>query len=263
MSKKCKAFSELKLGLGPCDNRKAFYAGWQAALEWARTQQEPVAFYYKSGLVRAGYGIDIKDGTALYTHPAPAQPVLEPIEGDLLPAIGEKVLIHLASSDKWVSHRVTGYYVWGNHGENKNLHRVFVRVVDRDGYPNARLLGDVRRVGDQAQDAMLAKGAGQSADTLTFDMSKFQKSPRNGRYSVSIENAIRALSGELGSQVFVSRELGVPPAVVQQLVDAIQAAIDCGMVPLSSVADGGAAKHSIQVRVADQLRAALKAAKGE
>lgn len=33
MSKKCKAFSISKLGLEPPDNRKAFYAGWDAALE--------------------------------------------------------------------------------------------------------------------------------------------------------------------------------------------------------------------------------------
>lgn len=32
MSKKCRAYSESKLGLEPTDNRKAFYAGWDAAL---------------------------------------------------------------------------------------------------------------------------------------------------------------------------------------------------------------------------------------
>lgn len=32
MSKKCKAYSVSKLGLEPADNRKAFYAGWDAAL---------------------------------------------------------------------------------------------------------------------------------------------------------------------------------------------------------------------------------------
>lgn len=71
---------------------------------------------------------------------------LDPVEGDLLPAIGEKVLIHLSSSDSWVEHRVVGYYVWGDLGRNTGLHRVFVRVVDSDGLPNARLLRDVRRI---------------------------------------------------------------------------------------------------------------------
>lgn len=32
MSKKCKAYSESKLGMEPPDNRKAFYAGWDAAM---------------------------------------------------------------------------------------------------------------------------------------------------------------------------------------------------------------------------------------
>ena len=32
MSKKCVAFSESKLGLETADNRKAFYAGWEAAV---------------------------------------------------------------------------------------------------------------------------------------------------------------------------------------------------------------------------------------
>jgi hypothetical protein len=41
MSKKCRAFSESKIGLEPPDNRKAFYAGWDAAIEQA---QEPVAW---------------------------------------------------------------------------------------------------------------------------------------------------------------------------------------------------------------------------
>lgn len=82
-------------------------------------------------------------------HDAPATinhqgDVLEPVEGDQLPPIGSKVLIHLASSDAWIEHTVAGYYAWGDLGGNANLHRVFVRVVDADGFTNARLLKDVR-----------------------------------------------------------------------------------------------------------------------
>lgn len=40
MSKKCRAFSKSKLGVEPVDNRKAFYAGWEAAL--AEPVQEPL-----------------------------------------------------------------------------------------------------------------------------------------------------------------------------------------------------------------------------
>jgi hypothetical protein len=43
MSKKCRAYSASKLGLEPADNRKAFYAGWDAAIE-AAEKQEPVAW---------------------------------------------------------------------------------------------------------------------------------------------------------------------------------------------------------------------------
>lgn len=32
MSKKCKAYSESKIGMEQADNRKAFYAGWDAAM---------------------------------------------------------------------------------------------------------------------------------------------------------------------------------------------------------------------------------------
>lgn len=49
----------------------------------------------------------------------------------------------------------------------------------------------------------------------------------------------------------------------KMMVFAIEAAIDCGMVPSTSAKEGGAAKHSIQVHVADQLREALACAKGQ
>lgn len=51
-------------------------------------------------------------------------------------------------------------------------------------------------------------------------------------------------------------------ATAPDLLAAIEAAIECGMVPVSSAKDGGAAKHSIQVQVADQLRAAVAKATG-
>ncbi|PUE09020.1 hypothetical protein B9Z51_08805 [Limnohabitans sp. T6-5] len=74
----------------------------------------------------------------------PEQPTpLTPVDGDLLPPVGAKVLIHLASLDKWVTHTVVGYYVWGAF-DSDQLHRVFVRVRDSDGFLNARRLGDVR-----------------------------------------------------------------------------------------------------------------------
>jgi len=47
------------------------------------------------------------------------------------------------------------------------------------------------------------------------------------------------------------------------LLEALQEAITCGMVPISSAAEGGAAKHSRQVVVADMIRAAIAKATGE
>ena len=71
---------------------------------------------------------------------------LEPVYGDVLPQVGEKVLIHLGRSHRWVQHTVVGYYVWKDLGGDDSLHRVFVRVKSADGYLNARMLKDVRPI---------------------------------------------------------------------------------------------------------------------
>lgn len=44
---------------------------------------------------------------------------------------------------------------------------------------------------------------------------------------------------------------------ITELVDVLKSAVDCGMVPTSSASDGGAAKYSRQVQVADMIRAAI------
>ena len=77
-------------------------------------------------------------------HGTDAAAPLPPVDGDILPAVGSKVLIHLASQDAWVEHTVAGYYVWPNHGLAPRVFRVFVRVRDADGYLNARSLEDIR-----------------------------------------------------------------------------------------------------------------------
>lgn len=46
-------------------------------------------------------------------------------------------------------------------------------------------------------------------------------------------------------------------AAAPDLLEALQAAVECGMVPTSSAAEGGASKHSRQVQVADMIRAAI------
>lgn len=93
---------------------------------------------------------DLRVAIAAAEQAQQAEPVaLEPVEGDLLPAIGDTVLIHLSRPEGWFPHRVVGYYVWGNLRGSKHLYRVFVRVVDAKGYPNARPLDAIRRLGDE------------------------------------------------------------------------------------------------------------------
>ena len=76
---------------------------------------------------------------------AASAPTLEPVHGDVLPVIGEQILIHLASADVWEPHTVVGYYVWPDLRGDSFLQRVFVRVRHSDGTMNARMLRDIRR----------------------------------------------------------------------------------------------------------------------
>ena len=57
--------------------------------------------------------------------------------------------------------------------------------------------------------------------------------------------------------------LTTEPDVTAALLAALEAAVECGMVPASSAAEGGATKFSRQVQVADMIRAAIRAARGE
>lgn len=75
MSKKCRAFSVSKLGLEPADNRKAFYAGWDAAIEQAE-KQEPVGYIDSIGNFQ-NTRLDDRD-TPVYTNP-PTAPAQQPL----------------------------------------------------------------------------------------------------------------------------------------------------------------------------------------
>lgn len=46
-------------------------------------------------------------------------------------------------------------------------------------------------------------------------------------------------------------------AAAPDLLEALKAAVECGMVPKSSAADGGANRHIKQLHVADQIRTAI------
>ncbi|MDO7911386.1 hypothetical protein Q6A49_12665 [Pseudomonas sp. 22-AL-CL-001] len=108
-----------------------------------RTQDDLLSQAYQHDI-----GTPLKREIRAAALPASAEPSapLPPVDGDLLPPINSKVLIHLGREDKWVEHTVVGYYAWGSHGLDQNVHRVFVRVRDAEGCLNARLLNDIRPV---------------------------------------------------------------------------------------------------------------------
>jgi len=85
-------------------------------------------------------------------------------------------------------------------------------------------------------------------DTGYRTVATFQACESTGRYKEEEENRIAN---------------GYLIAAAPELLEALQAAIECGMVPKSSAAEGGAARHVKQLHVADQIRAAISKATGE
>lgn len=72
-----------------------------------------------------------------------AEPIQEPVYGDVLPPIGSKVYIRHGRDDDAHACIVTGYYAWDDHGGDKRLHRVFVRFVyEGTNCQNSRMLCD-------------------------------------------------------------------------------------------------------------------------
>lgn len=89
--------------------------------------------------------------------PEPAVPKLEPIEGDVLPAIGSRVFIRHGRDDAAHACTVTGYYAWGDLGGARHLHRLFVRLVyEGTDCAQARLLADCHLT---AEAALAANGS--------------------------------------------------------------------------------------------------------
>ena len=90
MSKKCRAYSESKLGLEPTDNRKAFYAGWDAALAQQEEPVEPVAWQWlDTAHFRKKIPADAtpSSGRPLYTTPPQRKPLAEWQIDDLMSGI--------------------------------------------------------------------------------------------------------------------------------------------------------------------------------
>jgi hypothetical protein len=91
---------------------------------------------------------------------------------------------------------------------------------------------------------------------------RVEKWTQYSRYYPTIEEAQSAIYERNAAKAQRKAENRVRDAA-PELLKALEAAVECGIVPVSSVADGGASKHSQQVIVADQIRAAIAKAKGE
>lgn len=52
-------------------------------------------------------------------------------------------------------------------------------------------------------------------------------------------------------------------AAAPEMIEALEASVACGLIPITSAREGGAARFSEQVRAADMVRAAIAKAKGE
>lgn len=98
----------------------------------------------------------------------------------------------------------------------------------------------------------LSNTASQDIDGDEFEVEWGNDSGNEGFASHSISDTAGIALEHINSIEMVNREL----------LAALEAAVECNMVPISSAREGGAAKHSIQVKVADQIRAAIYKAKG-
>jgi hypothetical protein len=94
MSKKCKAYSASKLGLEAPDTRKAFYAGWDAAIEAALTPGEPVAF---------PEGYEIHELPADYTGPVWIEGQVRSLYARTAPQPAKQPLTDDEISDLWLA----------------------------------------------------------------------------------------------------------------------------------------------------------------
>jgi|GEM_PF-3474551 len=98
------------------------------AIDWDKWRMEPIR-----ELVRMIHS---------KTSRQPSKP-LDAVYGDVLPPIGSRVFIRHGRDNAAHACTVTGYYAWPAHGGDKNVHRVFVRMVyEGTDTQQARLLCD-------------------------------------------------------------------------------------------------------------------------
>lgn len=137
------------LGVFKVAQRQAIPFGWREVIQQARDSIGGGGCSRNAQFVRSIVELYLDGIEDEFDHlqevcEAVGQLGLPPVDGDVLPQIGDKVLIHLGRAERWVEHKVVGYYVWKDLGRDDSQHRVFVRVKSKDGYLNARMLKDVR-----------------------------------------------------------------------------------------------------------------------
>ena len=80
---------------------------------------------------------------------------------------------------------------------------------------------------------------------------------RRGLFLSGDVQKLRGLGEFLGDDVYLSRA-----DIAADLLAALEAAVECGMVPTSTAKNGGAPSYARQAHVADQIRAAISRAPG-
>ena len=131
----------------------------------------------------------------------------------------------------------------------------------RDVLANANLFAEAGNVANQTgltprQLADRVSALESEAATLRAELTEVRA------VSIQRRDAINGHHMARGWERQLSGELATAKAQNAELLAALQAAIECGLIPSSSAREGGACAHSRQAQVADQVRDAVTNATG-
>lgn len=135
----------------PVEEPRAIPFGWREVIERARDSIGGGGYSENAQFERSIVGPYLDGLADEFEHmqevcETVGQLALPPFYKDVLPPIGEKVLIKPSPCDEWAEHTVVGYAVWQDLGGDDWLHRVFVRVKSEEGHLNVRMLKHVRPI---------------------------------------------------------------------------------------------------------------------
>ncbi|MEG2133061.1 hypothetical protein [Pseudomonas sp.] len=111
---------------------------------------------------------------------------------------------------------------------------------------------------------------GLSVSGPNFKVTEYFRAPHllgevADRLEVVQEGYDKAISSSVTWEARATKEASRAEDLLEQrdeLLAALEAAVECGMVPTSSATEGGAMRYVKQAHVADQIRAAISKAKG-